>query len=284
MTGWLDFYPQRGPTLFGSPKSYEDATFVCYGVPFDSTSWFRPGSRFGPLAIRVASQGLENPYNSISLADLGDLPPSTNISMNLRRVFRVVKQIVKDGKIPVGIGGEHTLTLAASKASCTDCCLIVFDAHLDMRNEFMDSKINHATWLRRLIERGFGGSVLVIGVRGFELAEIEYAKRSGVRVLLSSELENYEGVIKEFLSEFKRTYLSIDIDVLDPSFAPGVSSPEPLGIDPPILYKILETILTSAKLIGVDVVEVNPLFDNGLTTLHAASLLLKIFTTISSQV
>ena len=284
MGGWLDFYLQRGPTLFGSPKPYEEALFACYGVPFDSTSWFRPGSRFGPLSIRVASQGLENPYNRISLADLGDLPPSVNVAANLRRVFRVVKQIVKDGKIPVGIGGEHTLTLAAFKAACTDCGLIVLDAHLDMRDDFMDSRLNHATWLRRLTEKGFGERILVIGARGFEMKELEYAEQNGVKALLCNELEKADKTVKEFLDKFDRIYLSIDMDVLDPSSAPGVSSPEPLGMSPNLLHRVLEMILSSARLVGVDVVEVNPLFDNGLTSIHAASLLLKIFTTISSQV
>jgi len=288
--GWLELYLSRSPSLFSSPKRYEEALFISYGFPFDLTSSFRPGSRFGPQAIRAASEGLESPFpgKMLKLADLGDLHPTNSLRAALLRAKRVVRSVIVDGKVPIGLGGEHTLALASIWEACKGGCgLIVFDAHFDMRNSFLDTRINNATWLRRLLEKR-ELEVMVVGVRGYEVEEKRYAEERGIVYYTSADVEErFEEVAEEvekFASKARKIYLSIDIDVLDPAYAPGVGDPEPCGISPPKLYALLRR-ACAKELAGVDVVEVNPLFDAGQSALHAARAVLEVLSaaTISSR-
>lgn len=287
---WLDFYLWRRPTLFSSYKEYEEASFAAYGFPIDLTSGFRPGSRFGPQAVREFSERLENPYGEsvLDLADLGDFPPTNSLRMALRRVWRVVHEIVGDGKIPVGIGGEHTMTLASASATCQEGCgLMVFDAHFDMRDEYLDTRVNSATWLRRLLEKR-RLNVMVVGVRGFDVEERAYAEENGVTYYLSVDVESRFSLvadeIEDYVSRNHAVYLSIDIDVLDPAYAPGTTYPEPCGISPTRLYELLR-IACKGKVIGLDVTEVNPLYDYGQSAIYAAKAILEVLSspTISSR-
>lgn len=287
---WLDFYLWRRPILFSSHKEYEKASFAAYGFPVDLTSGFRPGSRFGPQVVREFSERMENLYGEsvLDLADLGDLPPTNSLRMALKRAWRIVREIVNDGKIPLGIGGEHTLTLASASAACRERCgLMVFDAHFDMRDEYLDTKVNSATWLRRLMEKK-RLNIMVIGVRGFDVEERAYAEENGVTYYLSEDVKSRFSLVadevEEFVSRNSSIYLSLDIDVLDPAYAPGTTYPEPCGIPPTKLYKLLRR-ACRGRVIGFDVTEVNPLYDDGRSALHAAKAILEVLSasTISSR-
>ncbi len=270
---WIGFLFRRSPLFVGSEKSFEEAVYIAFGAPFDGTASHRPGSRFAPLALRVMSEYLELPEeHKISLCDLGDLHPTNSLEVILRRVGEAVERISKSGKVPVILGGEHTITLASSSKLDHVDGLVVFDAHLDMRDEFMDTKVNHTTWLRRFLEDRRVGRVIVVGARAYTEEERRFAERNDVKLISSLEIcFNFKSSAKKLealTSDLNNVYLSIDLDVLDPAYAPGVSNPEPGGISSAHFYELIK-LASRVGLIGLDLVEVNPLFDNGLTAAAA---------------
>jgi len=264
---WIEFLFYRGPSFVGTDTSFEDADYAVFGVPFDATSSFRPGSRFAPLSLRIMSEYLELPAERmIRICDLGDLHITASVDVMLRRVGEAVERIVEAGKIPVILGGEHTLTLGSVSRLGSIDGLVIFDAHLDMRSEFMDTRVNHTTWLRRLLEEGEIKPVILVGARTYAEEEFAAADDMGVQLITSAEIFlDLRGAMKKLdalTSGLRNIYLSIDVDVLDPGYAPGVSNPEPGGIAPIHLYELVK--LVAAKgLAALDIVEVNPLFDNG---------------------
>ena len=258
-----------------SERSYEESEFILFGVPFDATVSFRPGARFAPMEIRRASENIEfSSLSGIRLADVGDLSLTNSVTWMLKRVSRIVGEILSDGKTPIILGGEHTLTLASALKVCKrGGGLIVLDAHLDLRDEFMDTRLNHTTWLRRLLERFEDLKMMIIGVREASSDLTDYAEKKGIKILKANRImKEYVGsikAVKDYVSTLNEVYLSIDMDVLDPAYAPGVSNPEPCGLSPTMVREIVEEIC-SVKLGGLDVVEVNPLFDFGQTSCYAA--------------
>lgn len=264
---WIVFLFYKGPSFVGADTSFEDADYAVFGVPFDATASFRPGSRFAPLSLRLASEYLELPAESvIRICDLGDLHPTCSVDVMLQGVGEAVERIAEAGKTPVILGGEHTLTLGSASRLKNLGGLIIFDAHLDMREEFMDTRINHTTWLRRLMEKEKIEHVIVVGARAYVREELGAADNMGVQLITSSEiLLDFRGAVKKLealTSSLKNIYLSVDADVLDPGYAPGVSNPEPGGIMPIHLYELIR-LVARRELAALDVVEVNPLFDNG---------------------
>ena len=258
-----------------SERSYEESKFILFGVPFDATASFRPGARFAPMEIRRASENIEfSSLSGIRLADVGDLSLTNSVTWMLKRVSRIVGEILSDGKTPIILGGEHTLTLASALKVCKrGGGLIVLDAHLDLRDEFMDTRLNHTTWLRRLLERFEDLKMMIIGVREASSDLTDYAEKKRIKILKANRImKEYVGsikAVKDYVSTLNEVYLSIDMDVLDPAYAPGVSNPEPCGLSPTMVREIVEEIC-SIKLGGLDVVEVNPLFDFGQTSCYAA--------------
>ena len=259
----------------GSERSYEESEFILFGVPFDATVSFRPGARFAPMEIRRASENIEfSSLSGIRLADVGDLALTSSVTWMLKRVSRIVGEILSDGKTPIILGGEHTLTLASALKVCKrGGGLIVLDAHLDLRDEFMDTRLNHTTWLRRLLERFEDLKMMIIGVREASSDLNDYAEKKRIKILKANRImKEYVSsikAVKDYVSTLNEVYLSIDMDVLDPAYAPGVSNPEPCGLSPAMVREIVEEIC-SIKLRGLDVVEVNPLFDFGQTSCYAA--------------
>ena len=270
---WIEFLFRREPLFVGSEKSFDEADYAAFGVPFDATSSHRPGSRFAPLELRLMSEYLELPEeHRISLCDLGDLHPTGSVELMLRRVEEAAEKIAEHDKVPVILGGEHTISLASVSGLREVGCLIVFDAHLDMREEFMDTRLNHSTWLRRLLEKREMEKVIIVGARAYSDEEEEFAEKHGVKIISSTEIffdfKASARKLKALTSDAGNIYLSIDLDVLDPAYAPGVSNPEPGGISPIHLYELIK-ICSKAGLRGLDLVEVNPLFDNGLAAANA---------------
>ncbi len=264
---WADFLFRRRPSFIGSDKSFEEAAYAVFGAPFDGTASYRPGSRFAPLALRIASEYLELPEeHKISVCDLGDLHPTSSIEVMLKRVGEAVKRISESDKVPVILGGEHTITLASASKLEKLGGLVIFDAHLDLRAEFMDTKVNHTTWLRRLIENNNVGRVIIVGARAYTEEEKMFARKNEIQLISSLEIYlNFKASVKKLealTSDLNNLYLSIDLDVLDPAYAPGVSNPEPGGISSTQLYELVK-LVSRRTLTGLDLVEVNPLFDNG---------------------
>ncbi|MCS7121792.1 MAG: agmatinase [Archaeoglobaceae archaeon] len=236
-----------------SNSSLDDAKYVLYGIPYDSTQSFKPGSRFAPQAIREASWNLEefsNYFNfdlsNLKLCDAGNVRCDGDFEDIIPKVFSFIEKV--DAKL-IALGGEHTISFAASQ-KFKDFTYLSLDAHFDLRESFDGKKFNHACTLKRIYERGV--EVVVAGVRSGTKEEVEFARSEGIKFFYSWNFDVKS--IAESLDD--RVYISLDMDVFDPSFAPGVSTPEPFGIHPFQFLKLLEVI--ADKIIAFDVVEVVP--------------------------
>lgn len=251
-----------------------DARYVVLGVPYDHTSTYRSGSRFGPAAIREASQNIETysirtgiDLEKIPICDVGDLHVVGDLDETLRRLERVVGDILAARKIPVMLGGEHTMTLGVIRALGRGVGVVSFDAHGDLRDEYSGLKTMHATFMRRVSEIVDPDHIVEIGLRALCAEEVEFLKSTRLRHLTSQELmkQNAEralGAVKKLVRKLKRVYLTVDVDVFDPAFAPGVGSPEAEGLSPTHFFSMLSAVV-ERPLVGFDVVETAPDFDKG---------------------
>ncbi len=262
-----------------------NSPFAILGIPMDITSSFRPGSRFAPQKIRHVSQFIEFlsirsgvDMSEIGFQDYGDviLHPS-DVEENVERISQVVSYISDQGKIVVSIGGEHTVTVGTVIGTRADCVLS-FDAHLDLRDEYMGYKYDHACVQRRLSERGV--KIMEIGNRAMGRDEIEYAKASNVPFITSHEVKLLgprEVAMRaiNFLKPCNRIYITYDMDAIDPAYAPGVATPEPEGLDPSTVLDIMNLVV-DRRVVGFDVVEVSPSYDpSEITSVLGAKLILE---------
>jgi agmatinase len=290
----LNFYLQPSLNFFGLPNDFKEAKYLVIGVPFDKTSSYRPGSRFAPLFIREASMNIEL-YSfrvdfdgeKLKIYDCGDLTLTGETLEVLNRVGKVINEVLKLNKIPVLIGGEHTITYGAVKALPSSSCIISFDAHFDLRDSYLGEKLCHATFMRRIIEEVDSDKVFEVGVRAACSEEIAYAKNKKIFFLSTFDLRKLgvKKVAKTLIdntSSFNNVYLTLDMDVLDPAFAPGVGNPESDGLDSNFLLNLL-TELCNCKIIGFDLVEVNPKYDNGSTSILAAKIITEVLCALTKS-
>jgi agmatinase len=257
-------------------SSFNDAKFVVLGVPFDATSSFRSGSRFAPNRIREASYNFESylmehdiDLTDIPFHDAGNLDEYGNVDEMIKNVEEKIKKILP--KFPILIGGEHSLTIGAVKPF-RDVSVVFIDAHLDFRDEYLGIKNSHACVSRRVSEIVGIENVFSIGIRSFSREEKNDAEKMGLKYFSSSDVKEkgVESVIKN-LDLKKKVYLSLDMDGIDPSFAPGVGNPEPFGLTPADVVKCIK--ILSGRLIGFDIVEVCSPYDNGNTSLLGARII-----------
>lgn len=285
--GHRELFVSQLNVLSGFQKPFEKADYAIWGVPFDVTSTYRSGARFGPNAIRQASLNIETysfrtgvDVGDLQIHDLGDLHVSTDAGETMERIALVIKDILKDGKTPITVGGEHTLTFGVMKGlgvKSLKTALVSFDAHLDLRDEFMGLKLSHTTFMRRIHEEAKPAKIIEVGTRAVCREELVYAKNFGIEFFLAQQIEN-EGsekiakLLKEKLMEYDGVYLSIDMDVLDPAYAPAVQNPEPEGLKTQTLLDVLCSICDK-RVVGIDLVEVAPDYDNGITAIQAAKVI-----------
>jgi len=274
----------------GKQESFEKAKYVVFGVPFDVTSTYRTGARFGPNAIRQASLNIETysfragiDAEDLPLHDLGDLHVSTNPKKTDDMLKLVVEDILAAGKMPIAIGGEHTITLGIMKglgAKAQKTAVVSFDAHLDLRKEFLGLSRSHTTFMRLINEEVKPAKIIEVGTRAVCKEELTYAKKAEIDFFTSQQIRK-EGTaqitrrLKEELVQYENVYLSIDMDVLDPSYAPAVQNPEPEGIETHTLVDILCT-LCDRRVVGFDVVEIAPAYDQGTSAINAAKVILEM--------
>jgi len=281
----------------GFQKPFEKADYVILGVPFDATSTYRTGARFGPNAIRQASLNIETysfrsgvDMESLCLHDLGDLHVSTDVKKTLENIKLVTEDIAKAGKTPVAIGGEHTITLGVAKGLAHEpstTALVSFDAHLDTRNEYMGLKLSHTTFMRRTNEEVKPAKIVEVGTRAVCKEELAYAKKANIEFLTAREIrkkgsERITEMLKNKLSKFKNIYLSIDMDVLDPAYVPAVQNPEPEGLEPYTLLDIACGICDD-RLLGFDVVEIAPDYDRGTSAVQAAKTIFELLCSLEKS-
>ncbi len=287
--GYRELFVSQSNVFCGLQKSFEEADYVILGVPFDVTGTHRTGARFGPNAIRGASLNMETysfrtdiDVEDLQLHDLGDLHISTDTNKTLKRLELVIKDILEAGKTPITFGGEHTITLGilkglGNKASKT--AIISFDAHLDLRNEFLGLKLSHSTFLRRTNEETKPAKIFEVGTRAVCKEELNYARKADIEFFTARQIRK-EGAqqiakrLKEKLAGYENLYLSIDMDSLDPAYAPAVQNPEPEGLETYTLLDILHDICDN-RVIGFDVVEITPNFDQGVSAIQAAKIVLE---------
>ena len=277
-------YLSPRPAFTGVSSSLDQSRFVFFGVPYDRTSTYKAGSRFGPGALRDVSANLElfSIRSDIDLErthvhDMGDLDVLEDLDETLQRVTSVWTDLTAMGKIPIMAGGEHTITKAAVDALPTDIGLVSLDAHMDLRDEFLGKKLSHATFMRRVAERIGPTHIMEVGIRAFSKPELDYCKRSGVEIITPLEIrkapvEKTAQRVKTFLSKFARAYVTVDIDVLDPAFAPGVGNPEPDGLTTDELLTITQAAM-GRNIVGLDAVEVAPDLDSGQTAAVCAKVI-----------
>jgi agmatinase len=265
--------------------SFEEAKFIIIPVPYDSTVSYRSGSRYGPHSILDASRNVElfdieledEPYKK-GVFTLNEVEPVRgNVLETLDEIDRVTKDVIQRGKIPVVIGGEHTITVGAVKSLPRDVVVVDLDAHSDLRDSYQGDAFCHASTMRRILDQG--KTVIEIGVRSMSLEEFQFIKEKNLPVFYREEIRRrtLRNVLTDIrrLIEGKKVYLSIDVDVLDPSEAPGVSTPEPDGLSFRDVQEITREVCYSSNVIGVDVVEVAPIPGSVVTEFLAAKLLYK---------
>lgn len=278
------------PNVFsGVQKDYDKADYAVLGVPFDATSTYRSGARFGPNAIRQASLNIETysfrtglDVENLRLHDLGDLHVSTDTRKTLNILELVIRDIIKT-KVPVTIGGEHTITLGIAKgfgSKIPKTAVVSFDAHLDLRNEFLGLKLSHTTFMRRINEETKPAKIIEVGTRSVCKEELAYAKKAGIEFLTTQQIrkEGSQRVaerLKEKLAECEHIYLSIDMDVLDPAYVPAVQNPEADGLEMHVLLDILESICDT-RVMGFDVLEITPSYDQGITAIQTAKVIFEV--------
>ena len=282
----IDLHVSPSYAFSGCCRTFEDSRFVVLGVPFDSTSTYRSGSKFAPSAIRDASLNIETysmrsgfDVEDASICDIGDLHIVDNVVETLRRLRQVEREITDSSKIPLVLGGEHTITLGAVQAFPTDTGIMCLDAHADMRDEYNGSRIMHATFLRRIIELVGPDRVIHVGLRAICKEELAYIQKNKLRHFPMQDLKRQtaEGaarLIQSAVANYERLYVTVDMDVFDPAFAPGVGNPEPDGMSPDLCFTILSH--CAEKLAGFDLVEITPHHDRGITAVLAAKLVFEV--------
>ncbi|OYT64008.1 agmatinase [Methanosarcinales archaeon ex4572_44] len=263
--------------LFADADSaYNDADYVIFGAPFDGTSSFRSGSASAPQAIRNESYNFEtyNPNLDVDLTELkihdaGDIEAGEKISTTLSRVASATRNYVTRNKTPIMLGGEHSLTIAAAR-ECTPEWIIILDAHLDLRDEYEGEKHSHACTTRRLYEE-VTKNIIEIGIRSGTREEYTFVKRNKIHCYNADQI--FKNGIKSVLNKIKEhigdetIYLSLDIDAIDPCYAPGVGTPEPFGMTPRDTREIIWTLAPTC--VGFDVVEIVPDLDINTASLGA---------------
>lgn len=272
-------------------SDYEEAKTVIFGAPFDGTTSYRPGTRFAPNAIRVESYGLEvySPYQDKNLTDYpifdaGDLVPKIgSVDKMIDDIETFTTKLLDDGKQPVMLGGEHSLTVGTIRAMAKkypDLHILHFDAHTDLRDTYFDHKLSHANVLYRAWELIGDGRIFQFGIRSGAKEEFEWAKEHVIQNKYNTNgLDEALKIVKD-----KPVYITIDLDVLDPSVFPGTGTPEPGGIS---FQELLDAILKFTQLeniVGADVMELAPHYDQtGASTIVACKVLRELLIAINSK-
>jgi len=267
-------------TFLGCDNEYRESDIVVFGAPFDSTTSFRPGTRFASRTMRGESYGLEtySPYQDKDLEDLaifdgGDLELCFGDTEKvLAAIESYTTRVLRDNKRPVMIGGEHLVTLGAVRAVARkypDLHVIHFDAHADLRDDYLGVTLSHATVLHRVWDIIGDHRIYQFGIRSGERSEFQWGKDH-----VSTQKFNFEG-LAEVIEKLRGqpVYFTLDLDVLDPSVFPGTGTPEPGGVS---FMELLEAIqqVSQLNLVGCDINELSPVYDqSGASTAVACKVL-----------
>ena len=267
-------------TFIACDCEYNDADTVLFGAPFDSTTSYRPGTRFGSSTMRRESYGLEtySPYQDkdmldINVFDSGDIElPFGSPERALDMIFERSATILAEGKRPFMFGGEHLVTLGNVRAvheKYPDLYIIHFDAHADLRDDYLGTKLSHACVIRRCAELIGDSRVFQFGIRSGDREEFKWGKEH-----VFTNLFNFDG-LKETVEKLKgkNVYFTIDLDVMDPSVFPGTGTPEPGGVSFDELRRAAQLVCDNLNIVGCDVNELSPHYDqSGASTAAACKI------------
>jgi len=274
-----------GKVFIKSHPNYEESKAVLYGMPMDWTVSYRPGSRFGPNKIREVSIGLEeySPYldrelEDVKFFDAGDIPlPFGNPEKSLIEIETYVHTLLADNKIPMGMGGEHLVSLPVMKAVASkydDLAIIHFDAHTDLRENYEGEEYSHSTPIRKIADHIGPTNVYSFGIRSGMKEEFQWAKENGMHISKFEVLEPLKEVLPTL--EGRNVYVTIDMDVLDPAHAPGTGTVDAGGITSRELLASIHAIAASGvNVVGFDLVELAPVYDHSDQTANTASKLIR---------
>lgn len=268
------------PPFMACESEFEDASIVLFGAPFDGTVSYRPGTRFASVEIRKESFGVESysPYcqrelEDIAVCDSGDLElPFGNPRRALDMIRERTAEILAAGKIPFMMGGEHLVTLGMAEATFEkypDLCILHFDAHADLREDYMGEKLSHASVLRRCHDLLGDGRIFQLGIRSMTKDEDRFAQKH------THQCKYHLGALEEYIQAIgnRPVYITIDLDVLDPAYFPGTGTPEPCGISTVDLIKAIHT-FDRLNVVAMDVNELSPHYDHsGISTITAVKMI-----------
>jgi len=280
---FLDLYMNKNPLITASDDDSEPVATI-FGIPFDATHSYKPGCRFGPDSIRDSFNNIEifHPelgidLETVNIEDLGNTRHTVVASEMVDMVKKITTELVSKQRQLFILGGEHSITYGTYPSFPKETGYVVFDAHYDLRDEFADIKLSHASYLRRIVEDRGSENILHVGARAFVKEELEFLTENKIKTITDKEIRDGKGpgLLKDHVSTFDSIYSSFDLDVLDPAFAPGVGNPEAVGITSRELFDMIQT-FQETKVTGADIVELNPYHDNGST----ASLAAKIISTL----
>lgn len=269
--------------FIGCDAEFKEAEIVVFGAPFDGTTSFRPGTRFGPSAIRNESFGIEtySPYQDRDLCDIpvcdaGDIDlPFGNTERVLGMIKQETEKIINEGKKAVMLGGEHLVTLGAASAAIEkypDLSVIHFDAHADLRDEYIGERLSHATVLRRIWEKTGDGRIFQFGIRSGEKSEFDFAKEH--TFMQKYNLDGLEKLLEKLKG--RPIYFTLDLDILDPSIFSGTGTPEAGGIS---FNQLLDAVLLlrGQNIVACDMCELSPQYDiSGVSTAVSCKILREI--------
>ena len=277
---YADLYLTQSPLII-SPNDDSKPAVTIFGIPFDSTHSYKPGCRFGPDVIRDAFNNIEifEPdfgidLETINIQDLGNIQHTVSATEMLDMAEKTTTDLQKNKSQLIVLGGEHLLTLGTYMSFPKETGYVVFDAHYDLRDQYADMKLSHAAYLRRIIEKRGAENIIHVGARAYVKEELEFLKEHNIQIITDKQIRDGDGpkLLKNATENFDSIYTSIDLDVLDPAFAPGVGNPEAVGITSRELYDMIAS-LQERKIIAADIVELNPSFDNGATSSLAARMI-----------
>ena len=300
-----------------SPRMAQPATFMrlpfsreldrldvaLIGIPYDGGTSYRPGARFGPREVRNQSSIIRpynpvmdaSPFSALNIADYGDIDPApVSIESTYEAIERDIGEVVAKGVLPVTVGGDHSITLPILRAIAAKegpVGLVHFDSHPDTWDEYFGGKFFHGTPFRRAVEEGVidPSRMIQVGIRGslYDRGDFDFQREHGITLLTIGDVKRagVDETLKRIHEVAKgRVYVSFDIDVVDPAFAPGTGTPEVGGLDS---YEAIEIVrgLKGLDAAGFDVVEVSPLYDGPgqITSVLAANILFEFLSTLRAE-
>lgn len=277
-------------TFLGCDSEFDESKIVIFGAPFDSTTSFRPGTRFAPRTMRAESYGLEtySPYQDLDLEDAkifdsGDLELCFGrTELALGDIEARTREILDAGKLPFMIGGEHLVTLGAVRAVAEkypELCIVHFDAHADLRDEYLGAELSHAAVIHRVWDILGDGRIFQFGIRSGDRSELEWGKQH-----VKTNLFSFEG-LEETIEHIgnRPVYFTLDLDVLDPSVFPGTGTPEAGGVT---FKELLDAVLKVSKLniVGMDINELSPMLDaSGASTATALKIMRELLLAVYNK-